>query len=361
MGGKPAAGSAAGVEWKSEIGSAGKSETGAEIAGWRVAVVGATGLVGRTILRVLAERGFPVAELVPLASPRSAGRRLPFQDAEVEVQPLAEDSFEGADLAFFSAGASVSRAFAPLAARHARWVIDNSSAFRMDPDVPLVVPEVNSTALEGYRGIVANPNCSTIQMVVALAPLHREFGLESVVVATYQSVSGTGAKGVRALEHEMETGRRHPDSPYPHPIAYNALPHIDTFGEDGWSGEERKLINETRKIMGIPSLHVVPTTVRVPVRVGHSEAVYAQFASDIDPAAARAVLACASGVVLEDEPRDNRYPLALQAEGRDDVLVGRIRQLPDDKRALSLWIVADNVRRGAASNAVGIAEIANNQ
>lgn len=361
MGREPAAGSTTGVaEGRSVRRSATRAggQSGARPAGGRVAVAGVTGLVGRTILQVLEERGFPVAELVPLASERSSGRRLPFRGDEVEVRTLDEDSFEGCDVVFFSAGASISRRFAPIAARHARWVIDNSSAFRMDPAVPLVVPEVNGHALKGYCGIIANPNCSTIQMVMALAPLHRRFGLESVVVATYQSVSGTGAKGMRALEHEMATGQRHPDSPYPHPIAYNVLPHIDTFGDDGWSGEERKMINETRKIMGVPDLHIVPTTARVPVRVGHSEAVYARFSTPVDPEAARAVLADAPGVTIEDSPKDNRYPLALGAAGRDDVLVGRIRQLPDDERALSFWIVADNVRKGAASNAVGVAEAA---
>ncbi|MBV9280819.1 MAG: aspartate-semialdehyde dehydrogenase, partial [Chloroflexi bacterium] len=201
-----------------------------------------------------------------------------------------------------------------------------------------------------------NPNCSTIQMVVALNPLHAEFGLESVVVSTYQSVSGTGERGVRALEHELRTGARSEASPYPHPIAFNALPHIDVFDERGWSGEERKMVAETRKIMGLPSLHVVPTTVRVPVRVGHSESVYARFSRPVDVTRARAALSRADGVVLEDDPANGRYPLALTAEGRDEVYVGRIRRDPDDPHALVFWVVGDNLRKGAATNAVQIAQ-----
>lgn len=328
------------------------------MAGFRVAVVGATGLVGRTILQVLEERKFPVADLVPLASPRSAGSLLPFGDQDVEVRALDETAFVGVDIAFFSAGAAVSREYAPIAARHAGWVIDNSSAWRMDPATPLVVPEVNAHALDGYRGIVANPNCSTIQMVVALQPLHLMFGLESVIVSTYQSVSGTGAKGVQALDHEVETGERNPDSPYPHPIAFNVLPHIDVFDESGWSGEERKMINETRKIMSLPALHVVPTTVRVPVRVAHSESVYARFTRPVTTAGALAALTGAPGVVLQDDPISNVYPLAQEAAGRDDVFVGRIRQDPMDPQALAMWVVSDNLRKGAATNAVQIGEAA---
>jgi aspartate-semialdehyde dehydrogenase len=328
------------------------------MAGFRVAVAGATGLVGRTILRILEEREFPVETLVPLASERSAGTAVIFRGEPVEVRLLAEAGFEGCDFAFFSAGASVSREWSPVAARHAPFVIDNSSAFRQDPAMPLIVPEVNGHLLQGYEGIVANPNCSTIQMVVALQPLHVAFGLESVVVSTYQSVSGTGARGVRALDHEMATGQVHPESPYPHRIAFNALPQVDVFDEAGWSGEERKIIAETRKIMGLPSLHVVPTTVRVPVRVSHSESVYATFRRPVDPEAARHELAGAPGVELKDDPAVSDYPLAIQAEGHDDVFVGRIRQVPGDDHALALWIVSDNLRKGAATNAVQIAELA---
>ncbi|HEY8684097.1 MAG TPA: aspartate-semialdehyde dehydrogenase [Chloroflexota bacterium] len=328
------------------------------MVGYRVAVAGATGLVGRTILRVLEEREFPVEELVPLASERSAGTVLPFRGGDVEVGVLDEDSFAGCDLAFFSAGAAVSRRFSPHAAKHVPFVVDNSSAFRQDPAVPLVVPEVNAHVLRGYRGIVANPNCSTIQMVVALQPLHAAFGLESIIVSTYQSVSGTGAKGVVALDHEVRSGERHPDSPYPHAIAFNALPHIDVFDDQGWSGEERKMIAETRKIMGLPSLHIVPTTVRVPVRVGHSESVYARFAHPIAVAEAKSVLMGAPGVIVQDDPARNEYPLALQVAGRDEVFVGRLRQDPEDDHALLLWVVSDNLRKGAATNAVQIGELA---
>jgi aspartate-semialdehyde dehydrogenase len=328
------------------------------MSGFRVAVAGATGLVGRTILQVLQERSFPVADLVALASARSAGRHLEFSGTEVEVRQIDESGFDGCDFAFFSAGASTSREWSPIAARQVPLVIDNSSAFRMDPAVPLVVPEVNARVLRGYRGIVANPNCSTIQMVVALQPLHAALGLESVIVSTYQSVSGTGARGVRALDHEAETGQRHPESPYPHPIAYNALPHIDVFDEHGWSGEERKMINETRKIMDLPSLHVVPTTVRVPVRISHSESIYVRFQRAVDPDMARDILRSAPGVVVEDNPAAGLYPLAIHAEGRDEVFVGRIRQAPDDDHALVLWVVSDNLRKGAATNAVQIAEVA---
>lgn len=328
------------------------------MAGYRVAVAGATGLVGRTILQVLEEREFPVDEILPLASPRSLGRTIDFRGDAIPVQLLSDTSFDRCDLAFFSAGAAVSREFAPIAARRADLVIDNSSAFRRDSEIPLVVPEVNADLLDGYRGIVANPNCSTIGLVVALAPLHRAFGLDSVVVSTYQSVSGSGAKGVRALDHEAETGERHPDSPYPHPIAFNALPHIDVLDDDGWSGEERKMINETRKIMRLPDLHVVPTTVRVPVRVGHSESVYARFRQPVTPDEARAVLSCAPGIVVQDDARSAVYPLAIHAEGCDEVFVGRLRQVPGDDEALAFWVVSDNLRKGAATNAVQIGEVA---
>jgi aspartate-semialdehyde dehydrogenase len=328
------------------------------MAGYRVAVAGATGLVGRTIVQVLEERSFPVSELRLLASERSAGTVMPYRGEDVPVHALNEESFAECDVAFFSAGAGVSRRFSPIAAESVSYVVDNSSAFRQDPSVPLVVPEVNGHVLEGYRGIVANPNCSTIQMVVALQPLHVAFGLETVIVSTYQSVSGTGGKGVSALDHEVRTGERHPDSPYPHPIAFNALPHIDVFDGQGWSGEERKMIAETRKIMGLPALHVVPTTVRVPVRVGHSESVYARFNRPLTVAEARTVLEEAPGVVVRDDPASTEYPLALDVAGRDEVFVGRIRQDPDDDHALLLWVVGDNLRKGAATNAVQIGEIA---
>ncbi|GAC1637428.1 MAG: aspartate-semialdehyde dehydrogenase [Chloroflexota bacterium] len=328
------------------------------MAGYRVAVVGATGLVGRTILGVLAERAFPVSDIVPLASARSVGSTVTFRGESVGVRVLEEAEFEGCDFVFFSAGGAVSREWAPIAMRHAPLVIDNSSAFRMYSSVPLIVPEVNGAMLHGYRGIVANPNCSTIGLVVALQPLHAALQLESVVVSTYQSVSGTGAKGVRALDHELQTGERHRESPYPHPIAHNVLPHIDVFREDGWSGEEHKMIDETRKIMALPNLHVVPTTVRVPVRVGHSESVYARFTRHVDPGFARGLLGGASGVIVQDDVAEGAYPLAIDVEGRDEVYVGRIRQIPGDDHCLAFWVVSDNLRKGAATNAIQIAELA---
>lgn len=330
------------------------------MAGFRVAVVGATGLVGRTIVQILEERAFPISELVLLASPRSAGSSISFRATNVITQVLDEASFSNCDFVFFSAGAHVSREFAPLAALHAELVIDNSSAFRTQSDVPLVVPEVNGGLVAGrgaYTGIVANPNCSTVQMVVTLKPLHDVFGLEQVIVSTYQAVSGTGATGVRALEHELKTGAPSPNSPYPYPIAHNVLPHIADFDEDGWSAEEHKMIVETRKILSLPSLAVVPTTVRVPVRVGHSEMVYARFARRLDLGTVRRLLQQAPGVVLEDNPQASLYPLAVHAEGRDEVFVGRLRRDSNDEHALVMWVVADNLRKGAATNAVQIAEV----
>lgn len=323
----------------------------------RVAVAGATGLVGRTILQVLEERNFPLDALVPLASSRSAGSVLSFRGEHLTVQNLDAFDFSGIDLAFFSAGASVSRLHSPRAAQAGTLVIDNSSAFRADPAIPLVVPEVNGHLLSGLGGgIIANPNCSTIQMVVALQPLHAVFSLQSVIVSTYQSVSGTGARGLQALETEIETGRASRSSPYPYPIAGNVLPHIDVLDADGWSGEEYKMMRETRKIMDLPALHVVPTTVRVPVRVAHSEAVYARFARPASAERARDILRAAPGVIVQDNPTEGVYPLALHAEGQDEVFVGRIRSDPADDHALLFWVVADNLRKGAATNAIQIGE-----
>jgi len=325
----------------------------------RVAVVGATGLVGRTILRVLEERSFPVGELSLLASKRSAGTTVSFAGTDVTVRELTPEGVTDSDVTFFSAGADISRAYAPLAADTGALVVDNSSAFRADPEIPLVVPEVNGDLLTDppYRGIVANPNCSTIQLVVALEPLHRCFDLIEVIVATYQSVSGSGGKGVRTLEREL-AGSIDGGSPYPHPISGNVLPHIDTFGADGWSGEERKMMNETRKIMRLPALHIIATTVRVPVAIGHSEAVYARFTNDIGLSGVRTALGMAPGVIVADDPERNIYPMALDAAGRDEVFVGRLRRDPDDPHGLVFWIVADNVRKGAATNAVQCAELA---
>lgn len=327
---------------------------------YRVAVVGATGMVGMTMREILEERGFPVSELRLLASERSRGRRLPFRGEEVEVQVLDEGSFQGIDLALFSAGAEISRRFAPHAVRAGALVVDNSSAFRMDPGVPLVVPEVNPRAAFEHQGLIANPNCSTIQMVVVLKPLHDRSPLRRVVVSTYQSVSGTGKEAVEELKAQSEAVLRGEDpvpAVYPHPIAFNCLPHIDVFFPNGYTREEMKMVEETRKIMGLPDLPVSATTVRVPVFVGHSESVNAEFEDPISPEEARRILAGAPGVEVVDDPDNLRYPMAVDAAGKDACFVGRIRADLSCPRALNLWVVADNLRKGAALNAVQIAEL----
>ncbi|MDX6642274.1 MAG: aspartate-semialdehyde dehydrogenase, partial [Solirubrobacteraceae bacterium] len=327
--------------------------------GYRVAVVGATGAVGATLLEVLGERGFPTRELVPLASQRSAGREL---DGGLTVRALAADAIDGFDLALFSAGSGVAREWAPRFVEAGAVVVDNSSCWRMEPDVPLVVPEVNADAVESHRGIVANPNCSTMQMVVALAPIHAAAGIERVVVSTYQSTSGTGARAVEELEtqthmllHEME-----PEAPsvYPHRIAFNVLPQVETFSDgDDYTTEERKMINETRKIMSEDALRISPTCARVPVRNGHSQSINVQTRDDLDPERCRELLAGAAGVTVVDDPAAGAYPLAVDAAGHDDVFVGRIRRDPSQERTLNLWVVSDNLRKGAATNAVQIAEL----
>lgn len=327
---------------------------------YRVAIVGATGMVGMTMREILEERRFPVSELRLLASERSRGRRLSFHGEELEVQVLEENSFQGVDLALFSAGAEISMRFAPHAVRAGALVVDNSSAFRMDPDVPLVVPEVNPETAFSHRGVIANPNCSTIQMVVVLKPLHERSPLRRVVVSTYQSVSGTGKEAVDELRVQTEAVLRGEEpSPrvYPHPIAFNCLPHIDVFFPNGYTKEEMKMVEETRKIMGIPDLPVSATTVRVPVFVGHSESVNAEFEEPISPEEARRILSAAPGVEVVDDPETFRYPLAVDAAGKDSCFVGRIRADLSCPRALNLWVVADNLRKGAALNAVQIAEL----
>ena len=324
-----------------------------------VAVVGATGAVGTTMLSVLEERGFPVSKLVPLASERSAGRALDNLGQPREVRELRDDSFEGVDIALFSAGSARSKSFAPAAVEAGAVVIDNSSAYRMDPKVPLVVPEVNEAALEGHMGIVANPNCVAAPLVVALKPLAEAAGLERVVISSYQSVSGTGAAAVDELRSQT-AGYLSEDEPapdvYPHPIAFNAIPHIDVFDESGYTGEERKVRDETRKMLGMPDLRLSATCVRVPVMHSHSEAVHIETVDPLSADEARSLLMGAPGVVLVDEPALNSYPLPRDAAGRDDVMVGRIRDDDSHPRGLAMWIVADNLRKGAASNAVQIAE-----
>lgn len=317
-------------------------------------------MVGQAMREILEERDFPVAELRLLASERSQGKRLPFRGEELEVQVLDEDSFRGIDLALFSAGSAVSLRFSPIAAEAGAVVVDNSSAFRMDETVPLVVPEVNPDDAFGHRGIIANPNCSTIQMVVVLKPLHDRSPMRRVVVSTYQSVSGTGRNAVEELEvqtREAQEGKEPVSRVYPHPIAFNCLPHIDVFMPGGHTKEEIKMVNETRKIMGLPDLPLSATAVRVPVFVCHSESVNVEFEEAIEPEEARRILESAPGVEVVDDPESNLYPMALDASGKDPCYVGRIRADISCPRALNLWIVSDNLRKGAALNAVQIAEL----
>ncbi|MGA3244083.1 MAG: aspartate-semialdehyde dehydrogenase [Bacteroidota bacterium] len=323
--------------------------------GYDVAVVGATGLVGRTMMRVLEERKFPVNRLLPLASERSAGKHITFNGKSIEVQKLTPEQFKGIHFALFSAGAGVSKEFAPHAVKAGTIVIDNSSAFRMDDDVPLVVPEVNRHQVFHHKGIIANPNCSTIQMVVVLKPLHDRFTIKRVVVSTYQSVTGAGQRAVMQLEDEVAK-RPLREKKFPHPIAYNCLPHIDVFLDDGYTKEEVKMKLETKKIMEA-DIPVTATTVRVPVMGGHSESVNIEFAKECSVNEVREILKMAPGVVLQDDPAHNVYPMPLTAFDKDDVFVGRIRNDETVPHGINLWIVSDNVRKGAATNAVQIAEV----
>ncbi|MBN1397102.1 MAG: aspartate-semialdehyde dehydrogenase [Bacteroidetes bacterium] len=322
---------------------------------YSVAVAGATGLVGRTMIKVLEEFDFPVKELIPLASSRSAGTEVMFKNKPVKVKSLAEESFAGIDFALFSAGAGVSKEFGPKAALQGTVVIDNSSAFRMDADVPLVVPEVNPEDAFKHHGIIANPNCSTIQMVVVLKPLHDAYKIKRVVVSTYQSVTGAGKKGINQLEDEIAKQPLR-EKKFPHPIAYNVLPHIDVFLPDGYTKEERKMTDETKKIMG-EDIPVTATTVRVPVVGGHSEAVNIEFEKPCQVEEIRSILKNAPGVTLQDDPGTNLYPLPIHAFGKNDVFVGRIRKDFTIPSGVNLWIVSDNIRKGAATNAVQIAQL----
>ena len=325
----------------------------------RVAVVGATGAVGREMLEVLAQRDFPASEIVPFASARSAGSKVEFKGAELTVRELKEDSFAGFDLALFSAGGSTSEKFAPLAAKAGCVVVDNSSAWRMDPACPLVVPEVNPGDLSWHKGIIANPNCSTIQMVVALKPLHDVAKIKRIVVSTYQAVSGTGQKAIAELEGQIAklmNGKEAECKVYPYQIAFNCLPQIDVFLDNGYTKEEMKMVNETKKIMGDDSIRVTATTVRVPVFYGHSEAVNIETEKKLTVEEVRQILASAPGIVVEDFPEKKVYPMAISAAGQDDVFVGRIREDESIDNGINMWIVADNIRKGAATNAVQIGE-----
>jgi aspartate-semialdehyde dehydrogenase len=327
-----------------------------------VAVAGATGAVGNQMIRCLEERNFPVRSIKLLASKRSVGRELRFRGDLFPVEELTDESFAGVDVALFSAGGDTSLKFAPLAAEAGCVVVDNSSAWRMDPEVPLVVPEVNPQAIAGYKvkGVIANPNCSTIQMVVALNPIHRAFGIKRIVVSTYQAVSGTGKKAVDELFDQtraMINFLGYDKKIYPHRIAFNCLPHIDRFQDNGYTKEEMKMVNETRKILEDDRIGVTATTVRVPVFFGHSEAVNVETREKITVDAVRKILEKSPGVEVVDEPAKNRYPLATDAAGQDLTLVGRIRQDESIPNGINLWIVADNIRKGAATNAVQIAEI----
>lgn len=315
-----------------------------------IAIVGATGMVGRTFLKVLDERHFPIGKLSLFASEKSAGKTIYFRGEPLVVETLTPEVFNrDIDIALFSAGGTVSEVFAPIARAQGVVVVDNSSAWRMHPDVPLVVPEVNGDALNTHSGLIANPNCSTIQCMAPLKALNDAFGLNRVVYNTYQSVSGSGIAGLKALETDGA-------SPYAHPIAFNILPHIDVFLPNGYTKEEMKMIEETRKILGIPELKVTATTVRVPVRYGHCVSVNVALDAPFDLEAVREVFKSTEGVVLMDDPENALYPTPLAVEGKDAVFVGRLRRDESVENGLNLWIVADNIRKGAATNAVQIAE-----
>lgn len=329
---------------------------------YNVAVVGATGAVGNEMVSILQERNFPVANLKLLASTRGAGTEMEFKGKQYRVEVLNENSFAGIDIGLFSAGGSVSEKFAPIAGKAGCVVIDNTSAFRMDPQVPLVVPEVNAHAIAQYpkKNIIANPNCSTIQMVVALKPIHDVARIKRVVVSTYQAVSGTGKRAIKELESQVLAiygNKEIETSVYPHQIAFNCLPHIDVFFDNGYTKEEMKMVNETKKIMEDNSIGVTATTVRVPVFFGHSEAVNIETEKKLTAEDVRKILSKAPGVIVVDNPKKFEYPLAIDAAGKDETFVGRIREDESIPNGINMWVVSDNIRKGAALNAVQIAEI----
>jgi len=326
---------------------------------YKVAIVGATGLVGQEFIKVLEQRDFPVASMVLFASDRSAGKKLHFAGKEIEVQETAAESFQGIDIALFSAGAEISRYFSPIAAKSGAVVIDNSAAFRMVPTVPLVVPEVNPEDIKLHNGIIANPNCSTIQMVVVLYPLHKVNPIKRIIVDTYQSVSGTGSAAIEELTVQVKqvlNGQSVIPHVYPHQIAFNVLPEIDVFLDNGYTKEEWKMVEETRKIMHADEIAISATCVRVPVFTGHSEAVCVEFSQLMLPDDAQRILAQAPGVKVLDDPSISLYPQAWPSAGTDEVFVGRIRRDASHSNGLVMWVVADNLRKGAALNAVQIAE-----
>jgi aspartate-semialdehyde dehydrogenase len=327
----------------------------------RLAILGATGAVGSTLLKVLEERSFPLEELRLLASARSAGETRAYGGRDLTVQAVGPRSFDGIDIAIFSAGAARSREWAPQAVAAGAVVVDNSSAFRMDEGVPLVVADVNPHAAHAHAGLIANPNCSTMQLMPVLAALHRRSPLEHVTIATYQSVSGTGQKAIDALRDQSAAvlaGEEPPAGVYPHRIAFNVIPFAGSLqGDDGYTDEELKLVNESRKILELPDLPISATCVRVPVITSHSEAIWVRTREPIGPDEARALLAAEAGITVIDDPTADAYPMAIDAEGLDGVLVGRIRRDLGDPNALALWVVADNLRKGAATNAVEIAEL----
>ena len=327
--------------------------------GTNVAIVGATGMVGQEFIKVLEQRSFPMTSVRLYASDRSHGRKMKVRGEELEVKETTPDSFKDIDIALFSAGADISKQFSPIAARTGAVVIDNSTAFRMDPEVPLVVPEVNPEDIKKHKGIIANPNCSTIQMVVVLFPLHKVNPIKRITVATYQSVSGTGLAAVDELIGQSKLvldGKKAAPKVYPYQIAFNVLPEIDVFLENGYTKEEWKMVEETHKIMHAPGIAVSATCVRVPVVIGHSEAVQVEFSRPMSPAEAKSILSKAPGVTVMDDPSKRVYPYPVMVAGQDDVYVGRIRKDASHPNGLVLWIVGDNIRKGAALNAVQIAE-----
>ncbi|MBE0478158.1 aspartate-semialdehyde dehydrogenase [Candidatus Aerophobetes bacterium] len=328
--------------------------------GYSVAVVGATGAVGEEMFKILDERNFPVKNLKAFASERSEGKIVQFQGEKIKVENLAASSFKNIDIALFSAGASVSKEFSPQFASKGAVVVDNSSAFRMDDNVPLVVPEVNPHAAKKHRGIIANPNCSTIQLVVAINPIHRKVRIKRMIISTFQSVSGTGREAILELKEQTEDylrGNKIKKEVYPHQIAFNLLPHIGSFLPSGYTEEEVKLVNETRKIMEDNSINATSTCVRVPVFISHSEAITLETKASISVDEVRQILMSAPGVVVEDEPGNSIYPLPISAAGRDEVFVGRIRMDESAPNSLNMWVVSDNLRKGAALNAIQIAEL----